>query len=188
MNKKKLDQRFSPYQMPCVIIGTIIDEKANFMLCTWVSRVNRNPPLWMASINKNHYTIDGIKKNRIFSMNFPSADLIMKVDYIGITSGREVDKSSLFNIFYGDIKVPLIKECTLTIELRVKELIELSDHFIVLGTAINTYIGEEYQTNGVPDIRKMKPVIYTGVEKNPTYWLLGEKLGDAFELGKDFKN
>ncbi|MFW9942215.1 MAG: flavin reductase, partial [Candidatus Thorarchaeota archaeon] len=71
----KLDQRFSPYQMPCVIIGTIIDGKANFMICTWVSRVNRNPPLWIASINKKHFTIIGIKESNLFSINFPSADL-----------------------------------------------------------------------------------------------------------------
>ena len=107
MSKIKIDQRFSPYQMPCVIIGTNVDEKPNFMLCTWVSRVNRNPPVWMASINKEHYTMKGIKKNKIFSMNFPSADLIMKVDYVGITSGREIDKSSLFDIFYGDTEVKI---------------------------------------------------------------------------------
>lgn len=188
MSKIKIDQRFSPYQMPCVIIGINVDEKPNFMLCTWVSRVNRNPPVWMASINKEHYTMKGIKKNKIFSMNFPSADLIMKVDYVGITSGREIDKSLLFDIFYGDTEVPMIKDCTLTIELRVKNLIELSDHFIVLGTAINSYIGETYQTNGVLDIKKMKPIIYTGVEKKPTYWSIGEKLGDAFKLGKEYKN
>lgn len=187
MSKIKIDQRFSPYQMPCVIIGTRVDEKPNFMLCTWVSRVNRNPPIWMVSINKKHYTMQGIKKNKMFSMNFPSVELIMKVDYIGITSRKEIDKSSLFNLFYGDSEVPMIKECTLNIELYVKNLIELSDHFIVLGTAINSYISESYQTNGVPDIKKMKPIIYTGVEKKPTYWGIGEKLGDVFKLGKEYK-
>lgn len=188
MYMAKLDQRFSPYQMPCAIIGTIINEKPNFMICTWVSRVNRNPPLWIASINKKHFTIIGIKESNLFSINFPSADLIDKVDYIGLTSGRDIDKSTLFEIFYGDLNVPLIKECPISIELKVKKLIELSDHYIVLGRAINSYIEEKYQTNGVPDIKKMNPVIYTGVERNPTYWLLGKKLGDAFKLGKEYKN
>lgn len=188
MSKIKIDQRFSPYQMPCAIIGTIVEGKPNFMLCTWLSRVNRDPPVWMVSINKKHYSMNGIKLNSNISINFPSTALIMKIDYIGITSGKDKDKSSLFNMFYGDTKVPMIIECPLTIEVFVKDLIELSDHFIVLGNAINSYFDEKCQTNGVLDIKKMKPVIYTGVEKNQTYWSVGEKLGDAFKLGKEYKD
>lgn len=169
MTKIKIDQRFSPYQMPTVIIGTIVDEKPNFMLCTWVSRVNRNPPTWMASINKKHYTMNGIRENRVFSMNLPPANLIQLADYIGITSGREADKSSLFNIFYGETKAPMIKECILYMELEVKEIIELPDHFIVLGNAVSSYIDEKNMTENRPDMKKMNPVIYTGAEKRPTY-------------------
>ncbi|MFX1592789.1 MAG: flavin reductase family protein [Promethearchaeota archaeon] len=188
MNKIKLDQRYSPYQMPCVIIGAIVDKKPNFMLGTWVSRVNRKPPIWMASINKRHYTINGIKENNIFSMNFPSANLVKKMDYIGIISGREIDKSSLFDIFYGDINVPMIEECPLNIELSVKDLIELSDHYIVLGIAVNSYISENCQSDAKLDIRKLNLIIYTGAENQPTYWSLGKKLGDAFKLGQALKN
>ncbi|MHA2045329.1 MAG: flavin reductase [Candidatus Thorarchaeota archaeon] len=81
MTKIKIDQRFSPYQMPSVIIGTIVDERPNFMQCTWVSRVNRNPPTWMASINRKHHTMNGIRKKRIFSMNLPPANLMQLTDY-----------------------------------------------------------------------------------------------------------
>ncbi len=80
MTKRKIDQRFSPYQMPSVIIGTIVDERPNFMLCTWVSRVNRNPPTWMASINRKHYTMEGIRKKHVFSMNLPPANLMQLAD------------------------------------------------------------------------------------------------------------
>ena len=118
MNKIKLDQRFSPYQMPSVIIGTIVDDKPNFMLCTWVSRVNRTPPIWMASINRKHLTMEGIRESKIISMNFPSAEMVAKTDYIGITSGRDADKSSLFRVFYGETRAPMIEECVLNMRSR----------------------------------------------------------------------
>jgi len=187
MSKIKLNQRYSPYQMPSVIIGAIVDKKPNFMVCTWVSRVNRNPSLWIVSINKNHYTMEGIQENKTFSMNFPSGTLVKKMDYVGITSGREIDKSSVFNIFYGDTEAPMIEECALNIELTVKDLIELPDHYIVLGTAINSYISEQDLTDGKPDIKKMNLIIYTGAEKQPTYWCVGKKLGNAFKLGKEYR-
>ncbi len=187
MSKIKLDQKFSPYQMPSVIIGAIVNGKPNFMVCTWVSRVNRTPALWIASINKNHYTMEGIQESNTFSMNFPSATLVKEMDYVGITSGQEIDKSSIFNIFYGDTEAPMIEECALNIELTVKDLIELPDHYIVLGTAINSYISEQDLTDGKPDIKKMNPIIYTGAEKQPTYWCVGKKLGNAFKLGKEYR-
>ena len=173
--------------MPSVIIGTVIDRKPNFMLCTWVSRLNRNPPTWMASINRKHYTMDGIREKRVFSMNFPSASMVQVADFIGTNSGRNVDKSSLFNIFYGETEAPMIEECVLNMELEVKEIFELPDHFVVLGDAVNSYVDEENMSDGLPDMKMMNPVIYTGAEKQPTYWTLGEKLGDAFQIGKEFK-
>ncbi|MHA1995274.1 MAG: flavin reductase family protein [Candidatus Hodarchaeales archaeon] len=183
----KLEPRFSPFQMPCVIIGTIVNEKPNFMCVTWVNRVNRTPPLYMVSINKTHYTLEGIKKNKVFSINFPSCDLVKKVDYIGITSGKHVDKSKVFDIFYGIIKAPLIEECPLTIELSLTNLIELPDHYMVIGTAVNTYFNEEYLTDGLPDFKKMNLIIYTGIKNKQAYWSIGEKLADAFKIGKELK-
>lgn len=186
MVRIKLDQRFSPYQMPVVIVGSIANNKPNFMLCTWASRLNRSPPIWMVSINRKHLTLEGIRENKIFSMNFPSTDMVAITDYVGITPGRLKDKSEIFDVFYGEINAPMAKECPLNMELKVTEIIELPDHFIIFGEAINTYIHEKYCTDGRPDFRKMKPIVYAGIEKQPSYWKLGEKVADAFKIGKEF--
>ena len=173
--------------MPSVIIGTIVEGKPNFMLCTWVSRVNRTPPIWMASINRKHLTMNAIRENGNFSMNFPSSDLVEVTDYVGITSGRDADKSSLFNIFYGETNAPMIEECVLNMELEVEEMVERPDHFIVLAKSINTYADQKIMTDDKPDIKKMNQIVYTGAEGRPTYWVVGDKIGDAFSLGKSFK-
>ncbi|MFW9915286.1 MAG: flavin reductase family protein [Candidatus Thorarchaeota archaeon] len=185
MTKIELDQKPSFYSMPVSLIGTIVDEQPNFMLCTWLSRVNRKPPVWMVSINKKHHTLKGIQKTQAFSINLPSADLLKEADYCGITSGREIDKSALFTIFYGKTNVPMIKECPLNIELKINSLIEFPDHYIVLGEALGTFSDEHYLTDGKPDIRKMNLILYTG--NHFDYWSVGEKLGDAFEVGKELR-
>jgi len=188
MSKIKLDQRFSPYQMPSVIIGSIADGRPNFMLCTWVSRVNRAPPIWIASINRKHLTMNSIRENGNFSMNFPSADLVERTDYVGITSGRDADKSAVFNIFYGETKAPMIEECVLNMELEVEEMIERPDHFIILAKSINTYASQQILTDNKPDIKKMNQIVYTGAEGQPSYWTVGEKIGKAFSIGKKLKD
>lgn len=187
MTKVKLNQRFYPYQMPCSLIGTMVDKKPNFMTCTWLSRVNINPPVWMVSINRKHHTLKGIRKNKVFSINFPSIDLVKEVDYCGITSGREIDKSTIFNVFYGETEAPMIKECTLSIELKVDNIIEFLDHYVIFGNASNSYIGKQYLTDNKPDIKKMNPIVYTGAENQNQYWSIGGKIANAFKIGKEFK-
>lgn len=187
MEKIKLDQRFSPYQMPSVIIGTIIENKPNFMLCTWISRVNRTPPIWMASINRKHLTMEGLRENVSFSINFPSINLVEKADFVGITSGRNCDKSSVFKTFYGETNAPMIEECVLNMELEVEEIIERPDHFIILGQSINTYASQHVLVDNKPDMKKMNQIVYTGAEGQPSYWAIGDKIGDAFSIGKEFK-
>ncbi len=179
-----VDQEFSPYTMASVIIGTKVEQKPNFMVCTWVSRVNRNPPMWMASVNNKHYSLEGIKTNQSFSMNFPSTSQVKETDYVGITSGRKVDKSKVFEIFYGETDVPLIKTCPFSIELTLTHSIRMQDHTLLVGTAQNSYLGREYYTDGLPDMSKMDLMIYTGIPA--TYWSLGKIVGKAFSVGQDF--
>ncbi|MFW9993031.1 MAG: flavin reductase family protein [Candidatus Odinarchaeota archaeon] len=183
MTKMKIDQRPSPYSMPVALIGTVIDGKPNFMLCTWISRVNREPPVWMISINRKHYTVKGLEKNQAFSINFPPVELVKEADYCGIKSGREVDKSKLFNLFYGETNAPMIKECTFNIELVINNIIELPDHLVILSEARNSYVDEKNITDSKPDVQKMNQVIYTGGDYG--YRPAGEKAADAFKIGKE---
>lgn len=63
----------------------------------------------------------------------PSADMREKADYCGLVSGEKVDKSKLFDVFYGRLKTTLmIKECPLCIECRLVKAVGLptNDSFI----------------------------------------------------------
>ncbi len=72
-------------------------------------------------------------------------------------------------------KAPMIEECPLNIEYSVEDILEYPDHFIVLGVAINTSASGQNLIEGLPNMKKMNPIIYTRAEKQPTYWSIGEK-------------
>ncbi len=96
--------------MPVSLVGSIVKGKPNFMAAGWVTRVNSNPPYVAVGINKSHYTTLGLKEKRSFSINFPSSDLVVETDYCGLFSGRNNDKSGIFELFYGELKaIPMIK-------------------------------------------------------------------------------
>jgi flavin reductase (DIM6/NTAB) family NADH-FMN oxidoreductase RutF len=66
--------------MPVVLVGTQVTGKANFMTVGWCSRANANPPMVSCGINKVHFTPEGIRENRTFSVNIPPLSLLEKTD------------------------------------------------------------------------------------------------------------
>ena len=118
--KIKINTGISPFPMPVVIVGSIVNGKPNFMTVAWFNRLNSRPNLWGMAIGKKQYTLEGINETREFSMNIPNVDSVVKTDYVGIVSGRNEDKFDQFDVFFGESKnAPMIKECPVTAECKV---------------------------------------------------------------------
>lgn len=172
--------------MPVTLLGTEIDGKPNFMALGWVTRVNANPPLFGAAVNKVHLTNKGIKENQTFSLNFPSEEMIKETDYCGLVSGKNTDKSEIFSVFYGIVgTAPMIMECPLTVECRLVDVLELPSNDLFIGEAIEAYTEAKYLTDGKPDVKKIKPLSLTMPDNN--YWKVGEHAGNAWSVGKNYK-
>ena len=81
---------------------------------------NASPPMLGIGIHRPHYTTGGILENKTFSVCFPSSKMAEKTDYCGLVSGKKVDKSELFDVFYGNLNTaPMIAECPLCLECRL---------------------------------------------------------------------
>ena len=110
--KKKLGGLNVLYPTPTTIVGAMVDGRPNFITIAHVGIVNHaTPQLISLSMAKVHYTNEGIKENKAFSVNIPSENLVTETDYVGLVSGKKTDKSGLFEIFYGGLEnAPMIKE------------------------------------------------------------------------------
>lgn len=186
MDKITIDRNSFVYPMPMVLVGAVVNEKANFMAVGWVSRVNFNPPMIAVALGKMHYTNKGIHKNKAFSVNIPGMDLMEKVDYCGLVSGEKSDKSQLFEVFYGDLPTaPMIRQCPLSMECRLCNAVDLPSNTLFIGEIINTYSEDRYVTDGKPDIKKIHPFTLTMPDNN--YWKVGERAGKAWSIGRKFR-
>jgi flavin reductase (DIM6/NTAB) family NADH-FMN oxidoreductase RutF len=174
------------YPMPVTLVGALVQGRPNFLAVAWVSRVNLNPPILAVALNKVRHTAVGVQENQTFSVNVPGADLVKETDYCGLVSGKEADKSGLFEIFYGELKTaPLIKQCPICMECRVFQTVPLPSHHLFLGEIVAAYTEERYLTDGKPDIRKVNPFVLTMPDNQ--YWTVGEYLGKAWNLGNRLK-
>lgn len=185
MNTKvEMDINLFALPMPMAIIGAELEGKANFMSVAWINRVNMNPPLLMTAIGK-HKTARGILENQSFSVNIPSIDLAKETDYIGMVSGDQVDKSTLFPLFYGQLKsAPLIKSCPFNAECKLYKTVKLPNTTLFIGEIIKAYADEKYLKEA--DLSKANPLIYSMFDK--VYRSIGAPVAKAWSIGKDFKN
>jgi flavin reductase (DIM6/NTAB) family NADH-FMN oxidoreductase RutF len=176
------------YPYPVTLVGADINERANFLAISFIGIVNANPGMIAFGLGRNHYTNQGIFDNKTFSVNIPSKDMMEIVDYIGIYSGKKMDKSKIFDIFYGKLKnAPMIKECPINIECKLVDTLDYggADH-VIIGEIIESYIDEKYLTDGNPDVEKMKPFLLSMYEDK--YYEVGKAIGKAWNIGKHYKS
>jgi flavin reductase (DIM6/NTAB) family NADH-FMN oxidoreductase RutF len=193
MSKNKIRPGVYLYPMPVSLIGANVNGKPNFMALAWVNVVEYKPPLFAISSYETRHTNIGIKENGTFSINIPSEGMVEVADYVGLVSGKKIDKSEVFEVFYGDLNTapmithaPVNMECKVLKTIATKELTNAEKgHEIFIGKVINAYVDDYYLTNGIPDISKLKPFVFS-IDNN--YWKIGEHLGKAFSIGKNYKN
>jgi flavin reductase (DIM6/NTAB) family NADH-FMN oxidoreductase RutF len=186
MVKSKTRLGYPPLILPVCLVGANVAGKSNFEAIAWFNLVDYQPAMIGLSSEKSHYTNKGIRENKSFSVNVPSADMAAVTDFCGLYSGSEIDKSKIFEVFYGELKTaPMISECPFNIECRLAQTVELLHGEFFIGEIVGLYMDDKYLTDGQPDLKKIDPLLFEG--SAGSYWKLGEYLARVSELGKDYK-
>jgi flavin reductase (DIM6/NTAB) family NADH-FMN oxidoreductase RutF len=182
--KKKMKALNALYPTPTVLIGTVVEGKPNFIAIAHIGIMTLTSI--SLGIHKSHYSNDGIREHKTFSVNIPSENLIVKTDYCGMVSGRKADKGKLFTLFYGDLPMaPMIEECPVTMECTLHSIVDMKTHDVFVGEIVNTYASEEVLNEGKIDIAKVKPLLFDMSSKK--YWALGGELGTCWHMGQQLK-
>ena len=172
------------FPMPVALVGAKIDGHVNFLTAAWISMVNYNPPKISVSLGKHHFTNQGIKENQAFSICFPSLEHIKITDLCGLVSGKNDSKSDYFDVFYGESEnAPMINDFALNVECKLDKIVENGTNDTFIGDIIGIYADASILSNGIVDLDKLNPLILGQV--NAEYRILGEKVGQAWKIGKD---
>jgi flavin reductase (DIM6/NTAB) family NADH-FMN oxidoreductase RutF len=190
MSKSKMGPQPLIFPNPAVLVGAIVNGKPNFSTYAWAGVTGGKPPTVAVGMQPHRYTLKGVRENMAFSVNIPSEGMVKEADYCGLVSGADTDKvkDCGFKIFYGSLeKAPLIEQCPVNLECRVRHILDLGSHMLVIGEVVETHASEECLTEGKPDIMKIKPLVYSRGPK-ARYNAVGEAIGDAFSIGKGLKS
>jgi flavin reductase (DIM6/NTAB) family NADH-FMN oxidoreductase RutF len=187
MKKIKINQNAFGFPMPVALLGTVYNDKPNFMALGWLARVNHQPPMIAIGVHRSHLTYECIRDNGYFSLNFPHEELIVETDYVGLVSGKKTEKSKVFPVFTGELeKAPMVESCPVTMECRLAETIDLPSNTLFVGEIINAYSEEKYlDEKGNVDLAVSKPLMLSMLDNR--FWNLKESIGKAWSIGKEYK-
>jgi flavin reductase (DIM6/NTAB) family NADH-FMN oxidoreductase RutF len=186
VTKKKMGPQPMLWPHPTTLVGADVDGKPDFAAVAWAGVAASTPPAVSIALQHPRYSLKGIRQNLSFSVNIPSRELVKETDYCGLISGAKTDKVAdcQFNVFYGQTPgAPLIEQCPINLECRVRHILNMGSHALVVGELVETHVSEDCMTEGQPDISKVKPFSFVP----PNYYAVGEAFADAFSIGKEIK-
>ena len=175
------------FPIPIALAGAQVQGRPNYVTVGDCGIMGIRPALVYISSNKAHYTNEGILEHGTFSLNFPSTDLLTETDFCGIVSGREVDKSALFESFYGELgTAPMIQECPVNLECRVVKEFSIEQRQIFVGEVVQAHVNAdlvrvEEGTRRIADMQRLDPIIY-GLDNR--YYRIGAPIGVGYQEGR----
>ncbi|MBU0514344.1 MAG: flavin reductase family protein [Proteobacteria bacterium] len=175
------------YPTPVVLIGAHVGGRPNFITIAHVGIVTVGTPNCISlGMGKIHYTNQGIHENQTFSVNIPTENLVVETDYCGLVTGKNTDKSQVFDVFYGQLDTaPLIAQCPLNMECRLYDVVDFPDHDLFIGEIVETHADPAVLTDGVVDLTKLKPLLFDMATK--AYFGVGGHVARAWNVGKQLK-
>jgi len=186
ISKIKTGWKLPLLPLPVCLLGVHVNGKPNFNTIIWFNMIHDNPPLIGVVMSKKHYTNQGVKQNRAFSVNIPTSDMVIVTDYCGLHSGAKIDKSKEFELFYGELKTaPMIKECGENIECKLVHTMEFKNTDLFVGEIVEIYSDEKYVNGEKPDVKSFDSFIC--LMPNGPYWKIGDYLAEAYEVGTSYK-
>jgi len=197
--KRSFGAKILVYPTPVWVVGTYDNEgKPNMMTISYGGICSFTPPCVAVSLRKDTHSYGNILKYKAFTVNVPSEAHVREADYIGISSGRNVDKFAATGLTPARskfINAPYVAEFPLNVECRLIQTVEIGEHTLFIGEIMDFKAEESVlkadrdesilDTEGIPDIEKVKPILY--VPHLGTYRGIGEPLGRAHSIGKTIR-
>jgi flavin reductase (DIM6/NTAB) family NADH-FMN oxidoreductase RutF len=179
MKKLELPPSEALYPVPVVLVSSedASSKKANIITIAWCGIVCSVPPMVSVSIRPSRYSHEIITNSRDFVINIPTSDIMERVDLCGVISGRDTDKfraASFTGIPSSKVSSPMIKECPVNIECKLRNVIRLGTHDMFIGEVVAVHVDENLATKDAHiDYGSARPFVFNQRE----YWDLGKKIG-----------
>lgn len=153
-------------------------ENRDMVTVAWAGTVNSEPPMVSVSLRKERYSHGLIDSSGEFVVNVPDEAMCRAVDFCGVRSGRDTDKSRETGLRYIPAEnmsaAPAVDGAPVSLSCRVKQVIPLGSHDMFLGEVVAVRVREDLiDEKGGLHLEKAKLIAYS----HGLYQKLGDVMG-----------
>ena len=173
------------FPMPVILIATYNEDgTVDVMNAAWGCAYDFKQIL--LNISEEHQTTKNIRRTGAFTVTVADADHVAEADYVGLVSGSRVKDKFIrtgLKAHKSDlIDAPILDDFPICMECKSAPY---NGEYGVLADIIRLSIEDKYlDANGNIDLAKMRIISYDTF--NHGYYVVGEKVGQAFSDGKKF--
>lgn len=148
MMNEKVDLKGSVILNPVPVVMVTSrgkDGKDNVFTVGWVGTVCTKPPMLSISVRPERLSHKYISETMEFTVNMPTSKLTKAVDYVGVRSGKTVDKIKEINFTMKEgtnVSSPYIDECPVSIECKVKTVLQLGTHDCFIAEVVGSHVNK----------------------------------------------
>lgn len=139
------------YPVPAVMVSCKYKDIENIITISWVGTVCTNPPMVSISVRPERYSYNLIKESGEFVINVPNRKLTFAADFCGVKSGKDIDKFEFLKLNKekaSKVDVPIIMESPLSLECKVKNILELGSHHMFIAEVVAVDVDEDLIDKG----------------------------------------
>jgi len=165
MEKEQLKPQTMLFPLPAVMVSCVAEGyRPNIITISWIGIVNSEPPMLSISVQPKRFSYDIIKKSGEFVVNLTGEANLKETDFCGTKSGRNFDKfqeMGLTPIPAKFVSAPLIKECPVNMECKIRNTLMLGSHEMFVAEIVLVHIDrDKLDTSRKPIIDAIKPLVY----------------------------
>lgn len=178
MAKVELQTSGALFPTPVILATTVSKEgKPNIITLAWVGVVCSQPFMVSLAIRPSRYSYQLLTATQEVVVNVPTQKIVAQTDRCGTVSGRNHDKAVLTGLTLTPatlVAPPLIAQCPVNLEGKVKEKLSLGTHDLFLTEIVKVHVDEGLLNEKRKiDFSKLEAFVYLGTE----YFSLKEVIG-----------
>lgn len=131
---------------------------------SFVTPLEFDPPLLGFACDPEHDTYKNITETKEFVVNIPHATLAKQILICGKNFARgvnELEKAGLTWRKSEKVKPPLVNECLIAVECKLREIKEDKDNCFIIGEAVAIHYDKNV-FDGELQLKRFKPLMHLG--------------------------
>jgi flavin reductase (DIM6/NTAB) family NADH-FMN oxidoreductase RutF len=167
------------YPLPAVLVSCgETPEEYNLITIAWTGTISSDPPMCYISVRPGRHSYEIIKRTGEYVINLTTEELAKAADWCGCRSGRKYNKWKEMGLTPAPaaiVKAPILAESPISIECKVKQIIELGVHHMFISEVVNVIADDRYidQETGAFSLKNSNPIVYS----HGHYFKMGDPIG-----------